>query len=281
MQRYRRVMGMAGGALLAACADTQGPALSVSPSTASSFAVAPDGHEALSYSSESEVPPEYLYARVHGHREHVTWESSQVTGYGAMEYFGNRGRMDLELHILTGYSTVATPRDYREQSDILPLRRVLGQGLPFSVPETCGQTANLTVQYSARTIIFIDSRLTEIGPHIVSGHASGSQPSCPSDPGGSGTCRTDSGENVSSAGPSPDGYMYDPYDPGYETPSGCTGGGSSGETGIGSGSEETFPEMCTSLGGTLYYDYGCFEAFNTETATWETIWCGTIAVCET
>lgn len=118
MPRYRRAVGMAGGVLLAACVDTQGPVLSVSPGADWSFAVAPDGHEAPSYRSESEVPPEYLYARVYSHREHVTWESNRVTGYGAMEYFGNRGRMDLELQILNGYSTVASPRDFRSNRTI-------------------------------------------------------------------------------------------------------------------------------------------------------------------
>ena len=43
----------------------------------------------------------------------------------------------------------------------------------------------------------------------------------------------------------------------------------------------TFPELCSSLGGKLYYDYLCLEQWNEETGAYETVWCGTAAICET
>lgn len=68
---------------------------------------------------------------------------------------------------------------------------------------------------------------------------------------------------------------YDPYDPG---PPLCGGGGGSGRDGS---KEETFPEACSSLGGKLYYDYICLQLWNESTGSYETVWCGVAAICET
>jgi hypothetical protein len=69
---------------------------------------------------------------------------------------------------------------------------------------------------------------------------------------------------------------YDPYDPGC----GGSGGGTPGEGGD-DGDDLTFPELCSSLGGKLYYDYMCLEQWNQATGEYDTVWCGTAAVCET
>lgn len=290
MRRQRWLVGGAGAVLLAACADGPGPVVSIAPDADVQRAVAPDGYEAPSYSSASAVPPDYAWAEVRSHRERVAWDANTATGYGSMEYFGNRGRIALELQVLNGYSTVGTTRTEREQPDFLPAARMLGIPLPYSVPTTCGQTANLSAVYSARTVLFIDTRLTEVGPHVVPGHASGAQPECPEpdpeDPcGGPGEYMTSlTPAPAPGANASPDGYLYDPYDPGYgsSTTSGCSGGGGGGGGGDSGGdSGETFPQMCSALGGKLYYDYGCIEKYNWETGHWDPIWCGTYAVCET
>lgn len=112
----------------------------------------------------------------------------------------------------------------------------------------------------------------------------------PSDPG-SGGC---GGEYVTSISPvgtwgSPhlsyettDEY-YDPYDPGCGG-SGDGGGGAGGDGDGYSGNDGesmTFPELCSSLGGKLYYDYVCLEQWNEEKGDYETVWCGTAAICET
>lgn len=286
MRRHRWLVG---AVLLAACADMPGPVLTATPGGAVQRAVAPDGHEAPSYSSESAVPPEYAWAEVRGHRERVTWDANTATGYGSMEYFGNRGRIVLDLQVLSGYSTVGSIRTEREQPDFIPAARVLGIPLPYSVPTTCGQTANLSATYSARTVLFIDSRLTEVGPHIVPGHASAAQPACPEpDPE---PCGDGPGEHMTSVSPAPapganarpDGFLYDPYDPGYDTGtySGCDGGGGGGGGEAGDIPEESFPQMCDAWGGKLYYDYGCIEKYNQDTGNWDPVWCGTYAVCET
>jgi hypothetical protein len=68
----------------------------------------------------------------------------------------------------------------------------------------------------------------------------------------------------------------DDYDPYYPA---CGGTGGTG-TGGGDGGM-TFPEMCSSLGGKLYYDYYCLELWNANTGNYETVWCGTAAICET
>lgn len=278
------VSGFAAG-MLAACADRQSPVFSATPEPLVESAVAPDGYEAPVYASEASVPPEYSLAEVRSHRERVRWEGSSASGYGSMEYFGNRGRIALEMQVLRGWSTVGTTRTEREQPDLLPAQRVMGIPLSYNLPEDCGQTANLSAVFTARTVLFIDTRITEIGPHIVGGQASATQPACPEpDP-----CVEDPGEYMNSMSPAPapgshaapDGFLYDPYDPGYEssTTSGCTEGGEGAGGEAESG--ESFAEMCSSLGGTLYYDYGCIEQYDSNTGQWETIWCGTYAVCET
>lgn len=273
-----------GTVLLSACGDRAGPVLAAVPLAHPERSVAPDGHEVPSYESEAAVPPEYAWAEVRSHRERIGWESNAVTGYGSMEYFGNRGRITLEIQVLHGYSTVASTRTEREQPDFFPAHRMLGIPLFYTVPEACGQMANLSAQYSARTILFIETRLTEVGPHVVGGAASASQPACPDDPDpcvGDGEYMTSVSLDASpGANASPDEYLYDPYDPAYapEPSSDCPG---TGRTGGGERSTQTFPEMCSGMGGTLYYDYGCIERYNRETGGWETIWCGTYAVCET
>lgn len=287
MWRCRWFVGGAAATLLAACADRPGPVLSVAPDVEVKRAVAPDGYEAPSYPDESAVPPEYLWAEVLSHQERVSWEGNRVTGYGRMDYFGNRGRIQLDLQVLHRYSTVATTRTEHERADYLPAVRVMGIPLPYTVPESCGQTANLQATYTARTVIFFETRLTEVGPHIVGGPANGSQPACPppdpDDCGGTGPGPgTDYPTSVSpapGANASPDGYLYDPYDPGYaaDAPSGCAGG-SGGE---GRSPEPTFAAMCGSWGGKLYYDYGCIEQYNVARGQWEEVWCGTYATCET
>ena len=270
-----------GAVLVAACVDRSSPVVSVGPE-AETRAVAPDGYEAPSYASASSVPPEYLWAEVRSHTEVVSWSGNTASGYGRMEYFGNRGRIELEMQVLHRYSTVGTARTQREKADIIPAVRYLGIPLPYTVPESCGQIANLYARYSARTILFVETRITEIGPEVEDGHAEASQPSCPPP---DGPCSSP-GEPMTSisaapgANASPDGFLYDPYDPGYGTTSDCpeSGGGGGGS---GGGSEQTFPEMCSSLGGKLYYDYGCMEVYNADTGNWETVWCGTFSVCET
>lgn len=287
MRRYRWFVGGAAATLLAACADRPDPVLSVAPGVEVKRAVAPDGYEAPSYPDESSVPPEYLWAEVRNHQERVSWEGNRVTGYGRMDYFGNRGQIELELQVLHRYSTVGSTRTEHERADYLPAGRTMGIPLPYTVPESCGQTANLKAMYSARTIIFFETGLTEVGPHRVPGHASGNQPACPPpDPGdcggtgpGPGADYPTSVSPAPGANASPDGYLYDPYDPGYgsDAPSGCTGG-SGGE---GSSPEPTFAAMCGSWGGKLYYDYGCIERYNVARGQWEEVWCGTYATCET
>jgi hypothetical protein len=285
MWRHRWFVGGAAAMLLASCADRPGPVLSIAPGTEVKREVAPDGYEAPSYASESSVPPEYLWAEVRSHRERVSWEGNQALGYGSMEYFGNRGRIELILQVLHSYSTVGSTRTERERADILPAIRVMGIPLPYTVPESCGQTANMVALYSARTILFVDTKITEVGPDIADGHTSGNQPECPP-PGSEGCGSTGPGEDpdyptsispAPGASASPDGYLYDPYDPGYgsDTPSGCPGGSTDG------GSEPTFAAMCGSWGGKLYYDYGCIEQYNAARGQWEEIWCGTYATCET
>ena len=78
-------------------------------------------------------------------------------------------------------------------------------------------------------------------------------------------------------------YMtsYDPYvsDPeGEAAAADCSdtpGGGGSSTPGM------SFPETCSTLGGTLYYDYVCLQVWNAAAGQYESVWCGTAAICET
>jgi hypothetical protein len=213
-----------------------------------------------------------------------------ASGYASMEYVGNRGEHEMEMQILHGYSTVATARmPPRIASDYMPWRRVMGTPLEYSLPESCGQTANLSVVHRAKTIVLYNFTITTIGRDEVQGQASATQPDCSPPVTG---CEPKDAESMTSILPaepdrdiSPDNFAYDPYDPGAEQTVSCTGGGGGGDTGGWGGSESgmggSFAETCGSLGGNLYYDYGCLETYNSETQKWEQAWCGTIAVCET
>ena len=77
------------------------------------------------------------------------------------------------------------------------------------------------------------------------------------------------------------GEHYDPYDPGCGESGGGGGGDGDGSGEDTAGETGTFAELCSSLGGTLYYDYVCLEQWNEKTGDYETIWCGTAAICET
>ncbi|HEX6371146.1 MAG TPA: hypothetical protein VF006_19665 [Longimicrobium sp.] len=75
---------------------------------------------------------------------------------------------------------------------------------------------------------------------------------------------------------------YDPYDPDCSGGGGGSGGtGDDEESGGDAGGDLTFPELCSLLGGKLYYDYVCLEQWNARTGEYETVWCGTAAICET
>jgi uncharacterized membrane protein YgcG len=74
---------------------------------------------------------------------------------------------------------------------------------------------------------------------------------------------------------------YDPYNPGCDDGGSGGGGGSDGDGGGGGGGGGSFGEMCTSLGGKLYYDFVCLEQWNDKTGDYETVWCGTAAICDT
>jgi hypothetical protein len=64
--------------------------------------------EVPSYSSEADIPPEYASALVIPHQNHVQFYGANIEGLADMDYFGNRGRIALDLRVLHDYSTVAT-----------------------------------------------------------------------------------------------------------------------------------------------------------------------------
>lgn len=244
------------------------------------------------YPPLEEVPLESRVATVYSSQQSVRWDGNVASGYGHMDYFGNRGEHQFEMHILHGYATVATARSQpRVVQDYLPWRRIMGSPFEFSAAEDCGQTVNLYVTHRAKTIVIYNSTITTIGLDEDQAQESARQPDCsPPPPGG---CGPGGGENLTSLLPadpnrelSPENFAYDPYDPGAQQTVSCGGGGTGGGTGDGSGGDGSdsggsFAETCGSLGGKLYYDYGCLEAFDPETQEWEQVWCGTIAVCET
>jgi hypothetical protein len=87
--------------------------------------------------------------------------------------------------------------------------------------------------------------------------------------GGGAEYVTDIGGDADIASPT-----YDPYS---AEPQSCGTGGSPGSA----GDTPTFAEICGSLDGKLYYDYLCLDVWNEKTKTYETVWCGTAAFCET
>jgi hypothetical protein len=242
--------------------------------------------ESAAYPSESEVPPEYQYARVYTHSERIAWSGRTATGYTSMQYFGNRGEQVLEVSVLHGYSTVGSTRAERHVQGLLPAARVMGNPLSFTVAEDCGQTAQFQAHHRAKTIVLLNTGITTIWSDQAYGTASATQPTCripeetcaPDDGGGDFMTGTDASAPGGDPELSPYNFAYDPYNPGDTSPSSdCSGGG---ETPAPAEPEPTFAEMCTALGGKLYYDYGCIEQWNKEKGQWEPEWCGTYAVCE-
>lgn len=280
-------LGMVVGAGLlvaAGCADGgRGPAHPLASAAADEVHALPSmGGQ---YPTLEEVPPEQRVATVYSSNQRVRWDGNMASGYASMEYFGNRGEHEMEMQILHGYSTVATARmPPRIVSDYMPWRRVMGTPLEYALPESCGQTANLSVVHRAKTIVLYNFTITTIGRDEVQGQASMAQPDCSPPPTGCAPKDSDSMTGILPVDPnrevSPDNFAYDPYDPGSEQTVSCGGGGGTGE-GSGGSMGGSFAATCGSLGGTLHYDYGCLEAYDPETQKWNQVWCGTIAVCET
>jgi hypothetical protein len=265
--------------------DLANPQLGLPPGRGQAM-MAPDGMEAPGYSSASEVPAEYTLAEIRRADARVAWSGSTAVAYSSMEYLGNRGKQTLHLDVLHDYTTVASTSLVQTDGGLLPLWRTMGTPLQYAVPNDCGQLANLTVQYEAQVVVFVQTAFTEVGADYTTRSVRASQPDCPEpDPG---SCVGSGGEYMTSLLAVPgrdapvDGLLYDPYDPGASaTPSGdCEGSGSGGGGGPG-GEEKSLPEVCGDLGGKLYYDYGCIEQYDYASGTWYTIWCGSYAVCET
>lgn len=71
---------------------------------------------------------------------------------------------------------------------------------------------------------------------------------------------------------------YDPYSASVQT---CGGGGGPGGSEEGDWGGKSFAEFCSSANGKLYYDFACLEVWNEDKGSYETVWCGTAAFCET
>jgi hypothetical protein len=267
----------------AGCADaTAGSGVIQSPGSRGRSDVQQYG----TYPDVSDVPPENRFARIYRHSERVAWSGRTASAYASMEYFGNYGAQNLEISVLHGYSTVGSVRSERYVQDFLPAGRVMGNPLQYTVAEDCGQTANFMAYHTAKTLLLWNANLTTFGDERASGDASATQPTCripeetcaPDDGGGDFMTGTDASAPGGDPELSPYNFAYDPYNPGDTSPSSdCSGGG---ETPAPAEPEPTFAEMCTALGGKLYYDYGCIEQWNKEKGQWEPEWCGTYAVCE-
>lgn len=276
--------------LMAGCSDaTRGgagePLSPVHPSARAAEAQT-DIQESGMYPTENDVPPDRRLARIYRHSERISWSGRTANAYASMEYFGNFGEQTLEITVVHGYSTVGSMRTERHVQDFLPAGRVMGNPLQYVLAEDCGQTANFAATHTAKTIMFVNSAISTVGSERARGETAATQPTCripeetcaPDDGGGDYMTGTD----ASAPGGDPDlppyNFAYDPYNPGDTSPSsGCDGGGETHEP---AEPEPTFAEMCTALGGKLYYDYGCIEQWNKEKGQWEPEWCGTYAVCE-
>lgn len=234
--------------------------------------MAPDGYETPAYASSSELPPEYSLAEIRTRSAEAHWEGATARGYASMEYFGNRGRQDLNLTVLHDYTTVGTTQGTGTGSAFLPQWLLLGTPLSLTVPNDCGQVVDLHVHYTASIYVLLNYSLTEISRATDLTDASSHQPSCDPctgtatpvrdasyDPYSDGSADTNCGTSGSASG----GTQYYPGD--------YTGGETvDWTTGIGDGGSS----LCGPL---AMVEYACIEL--EEGGKWVLWGCGYVTTC--
>jgi len=192
-RRWTPVVAAVCSFTLAACADDAGP-MTPAPHQPGGVRtdIAPDGGQAPSYASMSDVPEDMLFAHISNPSATVHWEGAQAVAHGTMAYYANRARMNLTLTVVHGYSTVGTWTSQWKSLDhtfAFPWRNATAPLAP-TTSRDCGQTADIGVDFEAFIVAFITSQFTEID-RAPSEHrdASAPQPDCYEDdstPGGGG-----------------------------------------------------------------------------------------------
>lgn len=176
--------------------------------------IAPDGTEMLSYNSISEVPPAYAIAEVRSWDTQFGLDGTLASGYGLMHWYGTEGRIDFGMSVLEGTSKVIeVHQSQASPSHAWPDAYMTGGPFRYTLGKSCGQTANLTAGYSARTRVLIQMSITELGHDFKSETKAAAQPAC-------SPCSTDSNQVYTSGECQP---PTDPYVPPSDEGSGRSG----------------------------------------------------------
>lgn len=152
-------------------------------------AIANDGEEAASFPTEQDIPTHLQLAKIERAIVSTRWNDAELRSRAEMEYFGNRGSMTFNLHI-QGASGVVTPPPFTSHttSTFMPQWWVSSHPYWFTTAAACGQTANVSVAFHARTILVV-----EVGPYSLQWNdqkgdaASAVQPECSCEASGGGT----------------------------------------------------------------------------------------------
>ncbi len=146
------------------------------------------GEDAPSYSSETDVPPEYGVSGIIVRQNSVTWYGAAIEGFASMDYLGNRGSIALDLSVLHDYSTVATNHVEEKDSHFLPAWYRMALQYWYLTARDCGQVANQNAHFEAKTVVIVNLALLEWTDEKKNSTTGAEQPACapPVDPGGGG-----------------------------------------------------------------------------------------------
>jgi len=141
--------------VLMGCADAAMVGPSVAPPNGPVRSTAYDG-SVPRYSSESEVPAEFWFPKIHRVLPAVYWERGTAVGSSMMEYYGNKAREEFKLSI-SGPTSISRTA-FGESEAFWPANRThTTGGFSLSVNASCGHHANLEGQHFAWSTIYIDA----------------------------------------------------------------------------------------------------------------------------
>lgn len=143
--------------IAAGCGDLTGSqrgGLAPGPVQLSGTVMTPEG-EVPWYPDESQVPADLAKAGVYDVKAEVHWEGPVARGTASSVFNGNRGEMKINMSILRGTTTVATPHE--EHPFAAPIiqqfrpTRMMG----FAIGGSCDYVVNFHVFQSAKVVIGI------------------------------------------------------------------------------------------------------------------------------
>lgn len=195
--------------IMTGCADITHPPSPVNPTPGAAqrnSTVATSGGEVPWFEDDSQVPAEYQ-ARIWDLEARVAWEGAVANAYAFSRWSGNRGTLKLNLSILEGTTTVATPSEEHVRQEVFPHEFMIGQPMGYAVSADCGHVANFDANQVARLVLGIAQYIIEWSTTSRTSRAYATQPACTNEDepvdggggeggGGSGGGGTDGGDGT-------------------------------------------------------------------------------------